>query len=63
MITITILIVLWFIYSVYKIKQTCGKWKEFNPFNAGFTWYLGFALGLVYAAASLVVAAAFGIIP
>jgi hypothetical protein len=63
MITITILIVLWFIYSVYKIKQTCGSWKGFDPFMVpDFGAFLGFAIGVVYGATMLVIGAAFGII-
>jgi uncharacterized protein involved in cysteine biosynthesis len=65
MITITILIVLWFIYSVYKIKQTNGgSWKKFDPFIVpDFASFLGFAIGVIYGLTMLIIGAAFGIIP
>ena len=48
MITLSIILILWGIYSTYKIYKICEKKdKPFNPFDAGLIDYLGFIIGLL----------------
>jgi hypothetical protein len=47
MITFTILFTIAYIYSIYKIKKTCGSWKKFNPFDVAFIEYFIFMLGTI----------------
>jgi hypothetical protein len=63
MITITILIVFWFIYSVYKIKQTCGRWNKFDPYMAPYFPHLGFYFGMMMLGIGIIHMIVLGIIP
>jgi hypothetical protein len=45
MITILILSILLYSYSVYRIKKDCGSWENFNPFESNFLFYIGFLFG------------------
>lgn len=45
MITISILFILLYSYSIYKIKKDCGSWKYFNPFESSFLSYMFFIFG------------------
>jgi hypothetical protein len=45
MITISILFIIAYSYSVYRIKEDSGSWKVFNPYNSGFFAYSIFMFG------------------
>jgi hypothetical protein len=62
MITLTILVVIWFVYSVYKIKQTCGLWKDFEPCMVPYFPHLGFYFGMVFIIYMLLVVLVYGIV-
>jgi hypothetical protein len=47
MITISILFIIAYSYSVYQIRKSSGSWKEFNPFNGNFFSYFGFMVGSI----------------
>ena len=45
MITISILFILLYSYSVYKIRKDSGSWEYFNPYDSNFLVYIIFAFG------------------
>lgn len=45
MITISILFIICYSYSVYWIKEDSGSWGEFNPYNSGFFAHMVFMFG------------------
>jgi hypothetical protein len=45
MITISIIFILLYSYSVYKIKKDSGSWEYFNPYDCNFLIYIIFAFG------------------
>lgn len=56
MITLTILMIIWFIISTYRINKIC-KEKEigfFNPYEAGFLNYFGFIFGFATLVMSII---------
>jgi hypothetical protein len=67
MITLSILFIICYSYSVYRIKEDSGSWKEFNPFNSGFFAYLMFMFGSAAVCAGIMAGIIFlvvsGIIP
>ena len=46
MITLLILLELWFFYSGFRIYKKVG-WKDFNPFVGSFGEYFGFIFGAI----------------
>jgi len=47
MITSSILFILLYSYSVYKIKKDSGSWKLFNPLYSNMFAYMMFMLGTI----------------
>jgi len=47
MITLSILFIIAYAYSIYQIRKDCGSWKEFNPYNAGMFADIMFWFGTV----------------
>lgn len=45
MITISILFILLYSYSVYKIKKDSESWEYFNPMGSSFLIYMIFTFG------------------
>jgi len=45
MITISILFIICYSYSVYRIKEDSKPWGAFNPYNSGFFEYSIFIFG------------------
>jgi len=46
MLTLTILMMIWFVISIIRIKKAC-KGIEFNPFEGTMIDFMGFILGTV----------------
>lgn len=64
MITLTTTIVICFIISFYKINKACKiLGKSFNPFEAGFWWYLMFFISSVFFFGTFLFACFTGILP
>jgi hypothetical protein len=57
MITLSILCIIWGIFSYFKIKQVCKKInKDFSPFETNNIFYfLGFVVGLLIFTASIII--------
>ena len=45
MITISILLILLYSYSIYKIRKDSGSWKDFDPFESNIFVYFIFLFG------------------
>jgi hypothetical protein len=45
MITLSILFIICYSYSIYRIREDSGSWKAFNPYNSGFFAYSIFMFG------------------
>jgi hypothetical protein len=45
MITLSILFIICYSYSVYQIRKDSGSWKEFNPYSTGLFAHMIFMFG------------------
>ena len=49
MITIILLIIVLYIMSIIKIRNTCRrKGYDFNPFEENIFWYMSFIIGTIF---------------
>jgi uncharacterized membrane protein YdcZ (DUF606 family) len=60
MITITILIVLWFVYSVCNTNIKLGSWDDLENQKVPMFIYLGVTCGFVYILITILLAPIFG---
>jgi hypothetical protein len=67
MITLSILFIICYSYSVYRIKEDSGSWKEFNPYSTGLFAHMIFMIGTAAICIAIIISvgllAISGIIP
>jgi hypothetical protein len=45
MITLSTILIIWFIISIYRIYKKTGSWREWNPYEATAFDYIGVLIG------------------